>query len=1003
MRPHLLRFAGIGPYPQEVEINFDELSALGLYLIVGPTGAGKTTIFDAITYALYGKLAGARNSHPIVSDHDNAVQSLVELQFTHRSRRYTLRRRPTPLGKPSRPNDHLLIVHARADEPGSEDVSHTGATRVAAEIEEILGLDASQFNRVMLLPQNEFQQFLLANSSDKEKLLRSLFDTELFHRAGEQIDKTARRLEKEAEASARNLDFLASQITSERSRLVDDGLLPDLDTTGHPDDTSTDAASDSSTESNLAALQELIATELSQARTRSETLDIAAHKATQDRSEATIEAQRYDAAQQLEGLQIAADQDKVPLQLAAEKLKLHSLAVPIANEITRRDSALRELEGTRQLLESAQEAALAVIKVSDWKQPILSQLREAVSSPSTSNVVSVFSQLSATVANSEKNHTAAHLALTQSLTCQADHEKITTQIPVATEHLREISEELSANRDQLALAHTAAEQLPDLRLALQDLIAHEATADLLAPTEALRDIAAEHLAASRSAVIAQEAYENGLATRTKFLAGELAQHLTGGAACPVCGSKEHPTPASISDDAPDLEALADARDETRRHLTTTELTLTDCQNALKTAQLAAQQLPPPEIRQQIRDQHDQTEQLARRVSALSSSMAELVDQCHELQTQITDMTSKATHALNEAERYRMEATNHSSQAEINEELLLTAKEFLEELDPWIEKINELSTQLLGRQPVALHTSQLVASLMTDSEFTDEESVLTSVLDEHLRESLTELQNVAAARFQTMTRLEGVIGDRPPPLVAPDVQALRAFEELRQREARTATEVVTKLSVAQDRCADFAANLGKQGPEASQLQERSARFKEISNILRNGKKPHLALERWVQRAIFEDVCHVASERIKVLSSGRYLLTLDAEDGRQRSHAGGLDLYVIDSHTGRTRPVQTLSGGEQFLTSLALALALAEVVQQMSGGIELASLFIDEGFGSLDGETLDTAVEVLRSLHDSGRSVGVISHVEAMQNDLPVGIRVTPAPTGSSISFPALTRH
>jgi exonuclease SbcC len=147
--------------------------------------------------------------------------------------------------------------------------------------------------------------------------------------------------------------------------------------------------------------------------------------------------------------------------------------------------------------------------------------------------------------------------------------------------------------------------------------------------------------------------------------------------------------------------------------------------------------------------------------------------------------------------------------------------------------------------------------------------------------------------------------------------------------------------------------------------------------------------------------VASERIKVLSSGRYQLTLQAEEGRERALAGGLDLYVTDSHTGRTRAVQTLSGGEQFLTSLALALALADVVQQMSGGMELSSLFIDEGFGSLDGETLDTAVEVLRTLQDSGRSVGVISHVEAMQHDLPVGIRVIPGPTGSRITFPALS--
>ena len=158
---------------------------------------------------------------------------------------------------------------------------------------------------------------------------------------------------------------------------------------------------------------------------------------------------------------------------------------------------------------------------------------------------------------------------------------------------------------------------------------------------------------------------------------------------------------------------------------------------------------------------------------------------------------------------------------------------------------------------------------------------------------------------------------------------------------------------------------------------------------------LGLERWVQRAVFEEVCDVASERIRELSHGRYVLTLESNGQRSRTRAAGLDLFVTDSHTGRTRPVQSLSGGEQFLTSLALALALAEVVQNRSGGIELSTLFIDVGFGSLDGDTLDTAVEVLRSLQDSGRTVGLISHVEAMRQELTVGIQVIPSAAGSSL--------
>lgn len=1003
MRPHLLRFAGIGPYPQQVEINFDELSSLGLYLIVGPTGAGKTTIFDAITYALYGKLAGARSAQHIISDHDNAANSLVELEFTHRSRHYTVRRCPTPAGKSSKPNDHLLISHVSEGDPSREEVRVTGASRVTTEIEGILGLDASQFNRVMLLPQNEFQQFLLANSSDKEKLLRSLFDTDLFHRAGEEIDKAAKRLETQADESTRNLELVASQIEGERSRLVAAGLLPDHNASNNASEEVSEDIAEPSTDVMLKILRGHIQTALSLALSQSSALNEAAQKAMEKRIEAATEAQRFTAAQELATLRAAADQEEDALQQAAALLQLHSQAGPIADEITRRDTAALKLQEATELLRRVQLEAQAVLTAVSWKHPALAQLHDAIAELSTSQVGAAFQQLSTTVSDSEKHHVAADLALTKSQECRTDFERITAEIPSVTNELDQATNDLAAAKQRVAVAQTAVLRLSELYEALQNLKKAEAEADIVAPTRALQIAETAHLSALEAATIAQEALSRGLAIRTRHLAAELAQDLNAGTPCPVCGSEEHPTPAPISDDAPDLDALTRARDDAHHLRLTAEGVLAECQEALATAQLAAQQLPSTETRGQIRNEYNEANQHSQQISELNSLVDHLTERRHDLQTQIAAMNSTAATAQTEAERYRKEAAAEISQAEVAAEILPMAQELLDQIAPIVRQIEDLGTELSRQQPVVTHTSQQVSELLATSDFPDEDSVFAAVIDQRRREELTQLQADAALRTQTMNRLEGTIGNRPPPASAPDVELLLETEESLHKEAHFASEVATKLDVASTRCADLAKALEQIGPEATKLQERSARFREISNIIRNGKKPHFALERWVQRAIFEDVCQVASERIKVLSSGRYLLTLDTELGRQKSHAGGLDLYVTDSHTGRTRPVQTLSGGEQFLTSLALALALADVVQQVSGGIELASLFIDEGFGSLDGETLDTAVEVLRSLQDAGRSVGVISHVEAMQNDLPVGVRVIPAPAGSSILFPALTRR
>jgi DNA repair protein SbcC/Rad50 len=997
MRPHRLRWAGIGPYPQAVEINFEDLSSLGLYLIVGPTGAGKTTIFDAITYALFGKLAGARNSQQIISDHDNAAASEVELEFTHRDRRYSVRRRPNPPGKSSKPHDHLLISHAAEGGATDTEVRVTGATRVTTEIESILGLDASQFNRVMLLPQNEFQAFLLANSADKEKLLRSLFNTELFHRAEEELDSVARALTETALEAERELAFTQTKVIDEWRGLVSAGLLPSQESAGDGE------SSDDDAQISLADLQSAIVGHLTEAEILQGDLAEAARIATEERAAADRESTRYSASVQLAELRRIATEQEPALLLAEASLRSHDHAISIAEEIQRRDTAAQLVDEATALLASARATAESVITGSKWTDSQLTHLCDHLATGTPATIATAFASLTASIEAAQTHHVAATTADQLSQKLRADHARLLDGISETTLDLDQAERALAEARETVEAAQSAALQLPVLREAVSELTRAESAADLEAPTAAFRAAQERHDTASTRAAAAQSALEQALTARTRFLAGELALTLTPGTACPVCGSAEHPTPAVQLPDAPQVDALTKVRDIAHQERTSAELELSQSQLTLNEARQAAATLPSPDERASLRTNYETANDLAKQLTNLTLQVDAEADRRQKLSTELERLKSSAAAVLQEADTAAATSISERSRAQISEETLPHASALLEQLTKLIADIEAATTQLGKAVPVLTSRSEQVAGLLESSEFVDETSVTAAVLPPERHSEYSDLLAAAEIRQTEMTRLEGTIGDRPPPETAPDLTGLLAREEELQGRYRAAADAATRLQVAATRCAEIKTTLDRIGPEATALQQRAARFREIATVVRHGKRPHLSLERWVQRAIFDDVCQVASERIRILSSGRYLLTLDAEEGREKTQAGGLDLYVTDSHTGRTRAVHTLSGGEQFLTSLALALALAEVVQQMSGGIELSSLFIDEGFGSLDGETLDTAVEVLRALQTSGRSVGVISHVEAMQNDLPVGIRVIPGPTGSSLSFPALSRN
>ena len=980
MRPHRLRFAGIGPYPQLVEIDFDDLSSLGLYLIVGPTGAGKTTIFDAITFALYGKVAGDRDVSTLVSDFAHREAPFVELDFSHRGRSYRVRRSPQVAGKPAKPSDIRFIEYD--DDFATEHRRDTGTSAVTKAVAELIGLDADQFMKVMLLPQNEFQEFLMANSTDKEPLLRALFGTSLYLKIALRMVDSAKLLKEQADEKSAELSGLRGMISDAVENLLTAGMVDELP---DPDE-------------DLPALLAELGALVESASADQKNAETTAATAAEANTKGEAAAVRFDAAEELAG--VAADDVRLKDAVATARTSLANdeRARRVVAALGVRDEAAGELNDATRLLEDSRVELVETTRTPAGVVPVLTALRAAAPSASPSHLRREWTTATEKLDGAraalddagEKEHEAASFeaaaatAETSSAAAAAQMEGV--QVQVAT--------------DRLALdeAKQAARILPELeqKVAALDVLLVEA--DVAGARTAMITAQVTHDKAKQALGAEVAKLEAARLARTRHLAGELAHTLTEGDPCPVCGSISHPKPAEGGPDT-DVDTLETTRDRAHERFVADENELKAAQAQVVKAEAAGGRLPADEEQRSLRDHCAKAQEAFGQLDARDDAVTRGSEQLVALTKTRHDGTAKAADLRTRSAELHTAAAKlrTKSSAIVDPTLLENVADVLDGIDGIIDELEVATTQLTA---ATSHHKAMVtnaASTLKAESFATEQAATDAVLTDPVHEEAAELVADAEGRVRRALELRAVIGESPVPTNRPDLAELEAVQESTRLASRTAGHRATTLSNALAAIRKHRDKLAKLGPDVDRLVRRAARAKDIATIVHRGAKDVLPLERWVQRTVFEEVCDVATDQLRALSHGRYVLTLEANGQRSRTRAGGLDLFVTDGHTGVTRPVGSLSGGEKFLTSLALALALAEVVQNRSGGIELSTLFIDEGFGSLDGDTLETAVEVLRRLQDTGRTVGVISHVEAMRQELPVGLQVTPGQQGSTLKM------
>ena len=991
-----LRLAGFGPYKDEQLVDFERFDSDGIFLISGKTGAGKSSILDAICFALYNQVPRFDGSElKLRSDHCEAGDpTFVELDFSVNQSRYRLRRSPA-FERPKKNQTGVTTAAPTAvlqvlDNDGSEGGGWRGIAAkpgaVGHELDAILPLKVDQFLQVILLAQNRFQRFLLAKTEERRAVLRTLFNTGRFEQLEAALILRRKGMDEQLATSQRDLDqnqTVAAQLLRYEGQLAAPTAgwfaAARNDLAGQLDAASVEQAR---TIVDLTAAtdqhQSLLQTAERQSRRSAAAGALAALDARQD----DIERQRAD-------LQNAARAARVWPLVRARREAASALAAA--------ESALAAAQAQRESGRRAEVAGAAGRARTDVSPPETLEQLQPVIDGLLGRLGALEDALVDELALPELDNEITELLNEQRTSTRA--------LDAARAQADALPEQIVAITAEHSAAQLAAARQPDTTIALDRATLTLAAAQTVTRLgAALLTAQRAELTASGDNADAAAHYESVLARRFSGFAAELATRLVTGDACAVCGSTAHPQPA-LGHDQP----------VTTHDLNTARSTVTDRQGQLLVAQNAVQSvdLHLAEARAitsgrdaaTIAAEHDAATEAHRRADRATSTLP-------DLQARLADLQSAVTQAAASVEELRGQrdqaSTAHASRVSQRQAIFGRIAGQRGEFDSVRGQATHLHNELTQARTLATALSladecgaaqdaaqSRLAAQLAEEAFPDETAALAARLDQPEIERRTSALRVhddglAAARA---TLAQPDLADLPtePVDVAPAAAAAAAASMARD----TALTVQSSLV---DRTATLLAISGRVGAlfaASAQLHAMQQQVRQLADVV-HGDEPNtkrMRLENYVLAAQLEEIVAAANIRLRTMTSGRY--TLEHDDSLAFGGArSGLGLAIRDEYTGRARPTHSLSGGETFLASLALALGLAEVVTGQAGGVTLDTLFVDEGFGSLDGETLETAMSTLDSLRAGGRTIGLISHVDSMKEQIPATLRIVVTDRGYS---------
>lgn len=913
MKPIKLTMSAFGPYAGRTVLQLSDLGDSGLYLICGDTGAGKTTIFDAITFALYGAASGtARQSDMFRSKYASAdTPTFVELLFACKGKQYTVRRVPE-YTRPALRGNGMTLQRADAEITLPDGSVITKVRDVDNAIRDILGITREQFTQVAMIAQGDFLKLLLATTEERMTIFRQLFATDRYRSLQMAIRDDANHLYqictglrasiKQYIDGAAHLDEpYASQLEKARA-----GQMPLEDTM---DLLAEIIAADTKQQALLQKEQQRIERSLN---------DISARIHQGEAQQKLLDAQKQAASE------LASLEDTI--RQTSETLALSTACLPDAERLAAESAALaaslpqyEQLAAWQGKLQAEQQRTLALQKQLTEKSTQADTLKQYIESQQSK--LAVFGDTATGVERLSHQRQMLHQQMT---------------------NLNELQ------RDKL--------HFDRLKMDYQTCYA------------AYRNRADDSQRKQAAYIQLNRAWLG-------MQSGILAQELQSGVPCPVCGSTNHPQPAYLPLDAPkeaDVEAARLLAEQAR------------------TAENAADQ----QVHQLIGQMQKAKSQLEEHAFAL-------------LDVALDDLAAALASAIENVQLQGRETAAKLAAAQDNHRIALELKEQLpvheQQLAALQDTLHSLSAEYAAAQSTQQQLKEQIAALTETLPFASVSDVRVQIaaLDAQAAAIRQQAEQAQQAHQQQTLRkavLQGEIKAREnqlanaEPVDLPVEKAAYAeADALRQANARC----LQQLGIRLDRNTSALERIKQQSAELIQQEKKLAWLGALSDTA-NGKltgKEKVMLETYIQMTFFDRILARANTRLMVMSGGQYELCRRKEAANNRSQTG-LELDVIDHYNGSVRSVRTLSGGESFKASLSLALGLADDIQSNSGGIRLDTMFVDEGFGSLDEESLRQAIRALNDLSEGHRLVGIISHVAELKDRIDRQIVVTKERTGGS---------
>lgn len=1009
MRILRLTMDAVGPFPGHEVIDFETFSDAGRFLLSGPTGAGKSTIIDAIVFALYGKVSGGRDSSDsrIRSRYaSEQAKTEVELLFSTSSGNYKVRRQPA-YERVKKNGKGVTKQNAKAwlfklDEQLRE-VSEplTKTSDVGSEITRIVGLNREQFTQTVVLPQGKFAQFLRSTSKDRQDLLQELFGTAIFEDLQLDLVERAREVKKNQEALdatlRANLGVLASlldeapQLNQERSLVY--APVPKVDCEFDPLETA------------WASRFEPLAPWLEQNQ-RCADLEVSALREQEDKLRSEFTSQRDLAARQERYWALTKEHEQLVAQGPAQVQRLAQVqALQALADLKPWHEQLKQAQQAVAQRQLEQAAALEQLEPDERVQAVLQrpgdyQSAQALSVQLTAQVAALSPQveLEAGLAGRRRDLQAKTQAHESASTKLAQGRERENQLPTQIASKQELLEQLNEQAATLPAAQLAQEQAAQ---ALKLAKAHEQLAKDHQQARKLQQLVALELKQ------ASQKHKHMLEQWLSQSALNLAQNLVDGAPCPVCGATEHPAPATRGGENISQDQLDQALEEVN------EVQGQLSQASEKVTKLAAQleaqpcQLSPAQASEQLQEAKAALAAAKQASEQARSCKARIAELNAELERLRADNQAAQTRLAGDAKEIQLLGEKIESDAASLScegfESVAAKVEYLSQLAAGLEQLAKAGQELSQSQKRAQQAADSFAAqwAQASASFAELDSAA-NAQDGYAQAcqafaglDLTALKAAAASYEKSLSINQAALDElagielTPPPLEQTQAQ----LEQAQAKTQACQTYASTWQAFAGQVNAQLA-KLNKLLARRSQASATDAQLLALASAANGDNHAHLTLSAWVLQAHFRQVLVFANERLGVIGAGRYeLINVDSEeDTRQQKQ--GLGLAVVDHLSGTTRSPRTLSGGESFYVSLALALALADVVATQNGGIEMNTLFIDEGFGSLDEGTLAEVMDVLGALHSGGRVVGIVSHVSELKRAIPAAIEVRPLLGGGS---------